>query len=202
MIVIDKHKIYESHGFKFKNFVVLSNEEKLMILEWRNDDKVRNVMVNKDIIRLEDHLRFIDALNEREDCYYWLVFDESNMPVGVLDVIHVDTIKDQGEIGYYINPNESGKGFMFMIECLYFVFGQLQLSNNLSTVNINNKDILLFNKYIGASFEAIEKIGDEYFYVNRHSRGGNILERYEDFNLIDYAKFVKKHRKETIVFNV
>ena len=200
MIEIDKHKIYESHGYKFINFVDLTIEQKEMILSWRNHEKVRSMMVNKDPISLDNHIIFIDSLKDRTDCYYWLVKDPLDVEVGVFDIIHVDYTKDEGEIGFYINPNEAGKGFEFMIECNYFAYSQLKLGNNLSTVNVNNKDILLFTKYIGSSFERIEKIGNDYFYVNKHGRGDYLIKHYSDFKLKNYARFVKKNRNNENIF--
>lgn len=201
MIRIDKHKIYESHGYHFINFLDLSKEQKKMVLSWRNHDKVRNMMVNRDPISLDNHLKFIEGLKERTDCYYWIVEDPSGDEVGVLDLIHVDYDKDEGEIGFYINPEESGKGFEFMIECNYFVYSQLQLGNNLVTVNINNKDILLFNKYLGSTFESVEKIGNDLFYVNKHGKGDYLVNHYDEFNILDYARFVKRN-KSIKLFNL
>lgn len=194
MIQIDRQKTYDSHGYKFKNFVCLSDEEKIMVLHWRNHERVRNMMVNKDIISEESHLRFIETLNKREDCYYWLVFTPEGIPVGVVDLLHVDQSKDEGEIGYYINPIEAGIGFEFMIECNYFVYGIIKLGNNLVTVNVNNKEILMFTRYIGGTFEGMERIGDECFYVNKHANGDYILRNYSKFSLIDYARFVKRNK--------
>ena len=199
MIRIDKVKVYESHGYKFRNFVTLSLEEKLMVLEWRNHEKVRNMMVNKEKIGIDDHLTFIDKLYEREDCFYWLVEDPLGIDIGVLDLIHVDYDKDEGEIGFYINPVEVGKGFEFMIECDFFVFNELKLGNNIVTVNVKNKDILLFDKYIGLTFEYKEKIGNEEFLINKHAKGDYIITHYEEFSLLNYAKFVKNNKKNITI---
>lgn len=201
MIQIDRQKIYESHGYIFKNFVCLTDEEKQMILKWRNHEKVRNMMVNKDLISLEDHLAFIEGLKNRNDCYYWLVLDPSGVNVGVMDIIHVDYSKDEGEIGYYINPDEAGNGFEFMIECLYFAFGQVMLGNNKVTINVKNKDVLLFNKYLGGSFEKKEIINGETFYINNHGHGEYIIKHYKDFSLLDYARYVRKNKNKDLFFN-
>ena len=198
MIKIDKKKIYESHGYEFKNFTTLSLEEKLLVLEWRNHDKVRSVMVNHDIISEKDHLKFIDSLQERDDCAYWLVTDSYGAKVGVLDLIHIDSKNNSGEIGYYINPDEAGNGFQFMIECLFFIYSQVKLGNNMVTINVNNRDILMFNKYIGTTFEGVERISNEYFYINRHTNGDYILQHYDEFSLLDYAKFVRKNKKSVL----
>lgn len=202
MLRIDRHKIYESHGYTFINFVCLTDEEKQMVLDWRNHERVRCMMLNKDVISLENHLAFIESLNTRDDCFYWLVKDPTGCNVGVLDVIHVDYEKDQGEIGYYINQDELGKGFQFMIECQYFVYQQLQLGNNNVTINIKNKEILLFKKYLGSTFEGIETIGDESFYFNHHANGKYIIEYYDTFNLADFARFVKNNKNKDINFDI
>lgn len=197
MIEIDKHKIYESHGYKFINFVDLTFEQKKMVLSWRNHDKVRSMMVNKDLIILDDHLKFIESLKDRNDSYYWLVKDPSGVEVGVLDLIHVDYDKNEGEIGFYLNQNLLGAGVEFIIECNYFVYGILQLGNSLVTVNVNNTDILLINKFLRTTYEGTKKIDDDTFYYSNHSNGNFVLAHYNELTLLDYARFVKKHRKDS-----
>ena len=202
MIQIDRNKIYESHGYRFKNFVCLTEDEKKMILEWRNHEKVRSVMVNKDVISLEDHLKFINSLENRDDCYYWLVIDPTGANVGVLDVVHIDRDKDVGEIGFYLNQDELGKGFQFMIETEYFVYSQLELKYNMITIDVTNKEILLYNKFLGTVFEGIKEIEGKKFYYNSHATGDVFLYNYEELTVLNYARFVKKHGKEEIVFNI
>ena len=201
MIEIDKYKEYESHGYRFRNFLLLADEEKRMVLDWRNHEKVRSMMVNKDIIPLENHLRFIESLKDRVDCYYWLVFSPDNSPIGVLDLLHVDKKNDIAEFGNYLNPDEAGRGFEFLIECNYFLFGQMQLGYNVLTVNVNNKETLLFIKYTGGNFERIEEIDGDFFYVNHRAKGNYIVENYDKLTLLDYARFVRKNRN-SINFNV
>lgn len=194
MMLIDKNKEYESHGYRFKNFINLSERDILMILDWRNHENVRRMMVNKDVISTEDHLRFVETLKDRIDSYYWLVVNPQNRYIGVLDLIHVNEELDQGEIGYYLNQEELGAGFEFMIECLYFVFYHLKLGRNLVTVNVKNRDIVLFNMFIGTVFEEKKLIGDEEFYVSSNANGDFIIEHYDELTLSNYARFVKKNR--------
>lgn len=195
MIEIDKHKVYESHGYRFINFIELSLDQKKMILEWRNHEKVRLMMLHKDPILLDDHLRFIDGLTNRTDCFYWMVVAPDETPIGVLDLLHIDRENDSAEFGNYMNPNEAGRGFDFLIECNYFIFSILRLGNNLLTVNAKNKEVLLFIQYLGGAFEDIEQVGDETYYVSKHANGDNILQNYENLSLADYARFVRKNKK-------
>jgi len=195
MIQIDRHKIYESHGYTFKNFVCLTEEEKMMILDWRNHENVRKEMVNKELISVENHLRFFESLKNRSDCYYWLVTDKEGTKLGVLDLVHIVEIDDIGEIGFYLNQSELGRGFDFMLESLYFVFGVLKLGNNLVTVDVNNKDLVLFNKYIGTQFDGIKEIDGNRFYYSDRMTGEYLLTHYNEMSLLNYARFVKKNKK-------
>jgi UDP-4-amino-4,6-dideoxy-N-acetyl-beta-L-altrosamine N-acetyltransferase len=196
MIQIDRQKIYESHGFKFKNFVCLTDEEKVMILKWRNHENVRSLMVNKEEITFENHLKFLESLKNRTDCYYWLVTDNNGVNLGVMDIIHINDKEDTGEIGFYLNQEELGRGFEFMIESLYFVFAHLKLGNNIVTVDVNNKDIVLFNRYIGTTFEGVKDINGQSYYYSNQMKGDYLVTHYDEFSLIDYARYIRRINKK------
>ena len=83
MIEIDKHKVYNSRGYQFKNFIIMSDDEKRMVLKWRNDDRVRRRMLSANQATEEEHFNFIKTLEGRDDRWYWIVYRE-NLPVGVL----------------------------------------------------------------------------------------------------------------------
>ena len=90
---------------KFKNFTLISKEEKELVLKWRNSDRVRTKMVNQDIIPLESHLRFVDSLKNRSDCKYWL-FMIDDIPVGVYDLVDIRPDGSGGVSGSYIGDEE------------------------------------------------------------------------------------------------
>ena len=194
MIRIDKETIYESHGYTFRNVVTLNHAEKLKILMWRNSKQVRSVMVNKGIISEHDHLVFIEGLNNREDCYYWLVANRDGEDVGVLDLLHVDENKDVGELGYYMDPSFVGMGLEFVLECEFFVYHVLQLGNNVATVSVNNKAALLLNTYLGDTYEGVEEIDGESYFFNKHANGHYLIQHYQEFNLNDYFAYWKAHK--------
>lgn len=56
------------HGnFKIKeleviNFIKLSDEERKMVLDWRNHENIRKWMYSDDIITEEGHANFVDKL--------------------------------------------------------------------------------------------------------------------------------------------
>lgn len=194
MITVDKQKIYESHGYKFKNFVLLSHDEKIMILNWRNNETVRKVMINKDTISEHNHLRFIEGLKERDDCYYWLVINGKDEKIGVIDILHVDKENDVGELGYYMDPSLIGMGLEFVVECEFFVYNIIKLGNNIATVNVKNKSALLLNTYLGDTYEGLQTIDGESFFYNNHANGNYLIEHYLDFNLDGYLTYMRKHK--------
>ena len=106
---IDRNVTYQVGDFSYRNFVVLSDEQKIMILSWRNHPNIRKWMFNSDEIALDSHLSFIKGLENREDCYYWLIFYQG-IPVGVYNVIECDHQSCQGEPGYYLAPEYDGTG--------------------------------------------------------------------------------------------
>lgn len=59
MISIDRNTIYKTPRYSFKNFVQLSFEEKLNVLNWRNDINVRQWMYHSEVLQLDDHLKFV-----------------------------------------------------------------------------------------------------------------------------------------------
>lgn len=194
MIDINKKIIFESNGYKFKNFVTLSQEEKLMILEWRNNESIRKVMINKDIIDEYNHFKFIDSLKDRNDCYYWLVVNKKGESVGVVDILHVDKKNDIGELGYYMNPFLIGMGLEFVVECEFFIYNVIKLGNNIATVNVNNKSALLLNTYLGDTYEGIQNIDGEQFFYNKHANGDYLMKHYAEFNIKNYLAYMREHK--------
>lgn len=192
MINIDKNAIYESHGYKFKNFVLMSLEEKQMVLEWRNTPSVRKWMYNSESIELRDHLSFIENLCQREDRYYWLVISPSGNNIGVFDIISVDQKKDIAEMGYYLNPSPEymGEGLAFVKECHYFFFHTLSIKNIYGAVNKQNINAYLLAKYLGASFSKDE---DDKYYITHYYDKELFRDRYSA-SISHYVTFCKKER--------
>ena len=67
MIEIDKHKVYQSHEYQFKNFIMMNDEEKRMVLKWRNADSVRRRMYSANQATEDEHFNFIRTLENRND---------------------------------------------------------------------------------------------------------------------------------------
>ena len=95
---------------KFKNFTLISKEEKELVLKWRNSDRIRSkISSDNSIIPLDDHLKFIEKLKDRKDRKYYLFYVDER-PVGVNILLDIDEkglshdgasyIGDENYLGY------------------------------------------------------------------------------------------------------
>ena len=121
MVEIDKHKIYQSHDYTFKNFIMMNDDEKRMVLKWRNDDTVRRWMYSAKQATEEEHFNYINTLENRDDRWYWIVY-KKDLPVGVLVLALQDRDKEIYEHGIYMNPNLYSGGFALFKEINILLF--------------------------------------------------------------------------------
>lgn len=129
------------------NFIDLSQEEKKMILEWRNHERIRRWMFTQDIIELNDHLEYIESLKERKDRLYFLV--KCNLkPIGVIDFTKIDLENGHSEFGVYSNPTIKGVGRILMKAILNYAFSVLKIDRLFSEVFEDNyRAIQLYEQY-------------------------------------------------------
>ena len=99
---------------KLINFIDLTIDEKKMILEWRNNLKIKKWMHSKDNISLESHLNFIQTLKNSPLKNYFLVKSEHEY-IGVVSL--------NGEfLGIYADPNKTRVGDILLNQIIIFAF--------------------------------------------------------------------------------
>ena len=140
---------------KLINFIDLSQEEKMMILEWRNRLDIQKMMYTQSDIPLEKHLEFIDSLRVITDKLYFLV-KKDNINIGV---IYFTQIKSNESLvmGIYANPNLKGYGKVLLETIIYFSFEILKVVKIYSEVYFENEKAYLLYKSYGFK-EYAEKI--------------------------------------------
>ena len=190
MVQININTVYSTPSCSFKNFTQLSDEEKKLVWEWRNHESIRAWMYNKDIIEFENHLRFISNLENRTDAYYWLVFNEKNVPIGVFDVTRVDYDKDFVEVGYYLSPKRLGDGLKLLKECLYLVFNVLDIKNVYFGVCDQNKNGMVLDEFLGCKFDQEEVLNGEKYLISTNLDKELFNKRYQ-LGLVDFVKYMK-----------
>ena len=141
------------------NFIDLTLEEKMQILEWRNNSKIRESMYNQSEITKKQHLNFISSLNSDDSKRYFLV-KSNNKSIGVIDftqIIHKESL----HMGIYANPNARGNGKILMNKIIKYAFDILDTKKIYSEVFLENIRAFELYKKFGFKQFSIKNINDK-----------------------------------------
>jgi UDP-4-amino-4,6-dideoxy-N-acetyl-beta-L-altrosamine N-acetyltransferase len=120
-------KIFENSGIILTNFISLTTDELKEILEWRNNELVREQMFTNEEISLEQHLSFIDSLKNSQDKLYFKV-QWKDKSIGVIDYYNINRTSAFG--GFYLQPSLMGSAWGIYLEYIYleYAFEFLQIN--------------------------------------------------------------------------
>lgn len=135
------------NNIKLINFTDLSQDEKKMILEWRNRLDIQKWMYTQNDISLEDHLDFIDSLKTIKDKLYFLV-KKDNIYIGVIDFTQIKP-NESLHMGIYANPDLKGYGKILLETIIYFSFEILKVEKIFSEVYFENERAFSLYKIYG-----------------------------------------------------
>lgn len=150
-------------GVRLINFTDLGEQEALMVLAWRNDERVAKFMKNKSVSERE-HFSFLQSLKGRGDKRYFLVAQaeqngknegEAAEYIGVIDF--TDITAHSCEFGLYANPQLKGCGKALMHGVLAYGFRVLNVKEmSAYAFNENEKAVRL---YLNFGFEMVKNDG-------------------------------------------
>ncbi|MGB5965966.1 MAG: UDP-4-amino-4,6-dideoxy-N-acetyl-beta-L-altrosamine N-acetyltransferase [Sulfurimonadaceae bacterium] len=126
------------NGTSLTNFIDLSDNNKLMVLDWRNNEDVRKWMYNSDPISKEEHFAFINTLKINKTKLYYLVSHKENS-IGVIYFTDIDSTSKSAEFGIYSNPYSKGNGKILMDCICEYGFNILNLHKIVAEVFANNQ---------------------------------------------------------------
>jgi len=149
-------------GTFLTNFTDLSDANKLMVLDWRNNENVRKWMYNSNPISEEEHFAFLNTLKTDKTKLYYLVVHKENY-IGVIYFTDIDNTNKTAEFGIYSNPSLKGNGKILMNSICEYGFNILNLHKLVAEVFANNqKAINLYHHFdfqrISDSFSNNQKI--------------------------------------------
>ncbi len=144
---------------KLINFIDLSQEEKMMILEWRNRLDIQKWMYTQNDISLEDHLDFIDSLKTIKDKLYFLV-KKNNIYIGVIDFTQIKP-NESLHMGIYTNPDLKGYGKILLETIIYFSFEILKVEKIFSEVYFENERAFSLYKIYGFKEYSYKIVNDK-----------------------------------------
>ncbi len=133
------------HDIELTNFIDLTDDQKLMILEWRNNESIRRWMYGSDVISKKDHFDFFDHLKSSKNKKYFLL--SKNMEdIGV--IYFTDIEEDKTYFGLYANPNVKIAGIGRILEAVSidYAFDILKINTLKLEVFFDNKQVINLHK--------------------------------------------------------
>ncbi|MBT5491830.1 UDP-4-amino-4,6-dideoxy-N-acetyl-beta-L-altrosamine N-acetyltransferase, partial [bacterium] len=139
---------------KIKDYTItaiseISDADKLLVLEWRNNENIRKWMYDSTLISQDTHLKFIENLKYDENNKYFLV-QENKINIGVIYFNKIDYKQKECYFGLYANPfiNIAGVGSILEEVCIKYIFDILKLDKlKLEVLEENIRAINLYKKY-------------------------------------------------------
>jgi len=130
------------------NFTSLNIEQKKMVLYWRNNDIIRQEMINRDIISMSSHMSYIDNLVSSKTKKSFLI-EEDKINIGVISFQDIDYNLKQANIGLYKNPYlNKPSGDLLLNSCIQYGFNSLLLKKlNLEVFRKNETAIKLYRRF-------------------------------------------------------
>lgn len=142
-----------------------------LILEWRNDRRIRHMMINSDKISKTDHLQWFQKYIVPKKII-GLIYSEKKIHLGVVTFKEID--KNILEWGFYAAPlAPTGIGTKMCKEALNFAFNKLGASKIIGRVIEFNDKSKHFHLKLGfqqkpSSFNAYKRDNKKYNIYNYH----------------------------------
>lgn len=93
---------------------LLTREDLITTLSWRNQDEIRKWFFHSDLIDFSQHLKWFESYAEKDDDLIFIIEDKdcANKPVGQVAIYHIDWKRLCCEFGRLMigEPSVRGKG--------------------------------------------------------------------------------------------
>ncbi len=153
---------FEIGGVKLINFITLCEDEKRMVLKWRNSWRVRKWMFNGEPITENEHFSFIERLKKDNRNFYWMA-EINAEPSGVVSFQGMDRRKKVSYVGIYSVKKGSGR---FIMQSL------LDLWNDIKSIKTLQVELMSTNRRAHEFFKSLgfQEVGEVRFIGHDNSR--------------------------------
>jgi len=149
-------------------------EDLPLVLNWRNQNHIRNVMFSSDSIFMEQHKLWFEKLQSSNTAVSKIFyFDE--VPRGVVNINDINHIHSSCEWGFYIGEvtETRGMGTILGYSALNYIFKELHMRKVNAEVLENNSISKNFHKKLGFTHDGTLRKhiykGDEYIDIDIYS---------------------------------
>ena len=132
-------------------------EDLEMILKWRNQNNIRNVMYNNSLIEWEEHLTWYKNLLNNNTNRKSKIFRLKNKDLGVLNINNIDSASGSCNWGFYVGEKNTikGTGLYLGYTSLQYIFSNLGLRKICAEVIESNIVSRNFHEKLGFKLEGI-----------------------------------------------
>jgi|SRR3989344_1873203 len=158
------------NGLALINFVNLNDNEKNLVLDWRNHKKVRSQMLTNQVITKEEHFDFIKKLAKNQRHFCWLV-KKGQKFIGMVALHDVDFKNKHCYFGAYADPHSKiiGVGFLLFQIIIKLAFDVFKL-HSLRGSTIGDNPVLYIHKKLG-----FKEVGRYHEYLLRNGRWQDVV---------------------------
>jgi UDP-4-amino-4,6-dideoxy-N-acetyl-beta-L-altrosamine N-acetyltransferase len=133
-----------------------------LILPWRNAPDVRQAMYTRHEISMEEHRAWFQRMQGEASAQWFLYFDKSGMPGGVVYFTDIDATQGNAFWGFYARPGAApGTGMRMSLEAMDLAFGDLSLRKINGEVLASNQRSLNMHTKVGFTEEG--RFREQYF---------------------------------------
>lgn len=165
IIFIDLEKRdHNLNEFKCIDYIDLDLKDKVELLKWRNNDKIRFKMFDYEKINEQNHLNFIKTLNRNKKKKYFLVKENKNN-IGTINFTGIDINNKSADLGLYLNPEYLNKGYGKKI-MLVLEKKAIKLNLRILYLKVKKDNINAIRLYKEFKYEEIDET-DEYIEMKK-----------------------------------
>lgn len=176
-----------------KNRAILKDiqiEDLSLVLKWRNQNHIRNVMFSSDIILMDQHKLWFEKLQITNTAISKIFyFDE--IPRGVVNINHINHVHNTCEWGFYIGEvtGSRGMGTILGYTALNYIFKELQIRKVNAEILENNPRSSNFHEKLGFAHDGVLR---KHIYKNDEYMDINIYSMFMDEWIIQSKKIEQK----------
>ena len=134
------------------SFIPLAEEHLPLMVKWRNDPFVANTMFDRGLFTLEKQTAWFEkTANDSSRKQFIIIDKKTEMPIGAINLMHIDKVNSNCDWGYYIgeeNYRMGGHAIEAEYLILKYAFGELDLHKvYCQTFSYNKKVISIHSKF-------------------------------------------------------
>ena len=191
MIKPDIEKSYVVGDFKFINYIHLNKEQKLEVLNSRNQEIVREKMYKSGAISIEDQFQFIDGLVNHTDRSYWYIeyCGEYVGSYNITDYNEFDNSCESGVFFRYTDLVHMDQNIKMLKKAYDFSFNEMNINIMNGYTKASNLFMVNLILYFGFRQKSYSDIG----YISVEMTKSDYIKKMRDrqFSMRDFIKYIK-----------